>query len=164
MGEMLPRIQTKIQTPIKSATITNAVSRILSLCMKGKVISHRRGQRRLHPKEALVRINRVDTTSAEENYVGNEVLLVKVYDNNSIFTKQGQRNAKITQDDEIKSLKLTTNTFTDKTEKVKLIKGRILKENAPKGVVVVRFDRNLAPVEMNLAVYVRMCRAEEYED
>ncbi|ELA46454.1 hypothetical protein VCUG_02049 [Vavraia culicis subsp. floridensis] len=51
----------------------------------------------------------------------------------------------------------------DSNNVVKSVKGRVVKVHGRRGVVICRFDRNLSPTEINTRVYVKLCKAEEYE-
>lgn len=102
------------------------------LCAPAKFISHRRSQRRLHPREALVRIQGVQDSAQASKYVGNEVEMFRIY------------------------------TDRTGTERAKSVQGYVVKVHGGRGVVVCRFVRNLSPTEINTRVYVKLCKAEAY--
>ena len=152
------------------SSLTNIILAISQATIPAKFISHRRAQRRLHPNEALVRIEHVDSAEKATRYVGLECMLGKVYDSCTKLTRQGKREykKKVTVDNDApeQEFSFSTGTFQPKssTIKFKTVLGRIVKPHGNKGVVVVRFERNLAPVEINSRVYVKLSQAAEYEE
>lgn len=148
-------------------SLTNILLVISQTTISGKFISHRRGLSRLHQKEALVRIDNVDNKLAAEKYVGLECFLGKIYDSKTRLTKQGNRELKKNTSftsDALPQFKLTTGTFEPRNSSIKFktVLGRVVKTHGNKGVVVVRFERNLAPVEINSKIYIKLSRAPEY--
>lgn len=135
--------------------LTTALLRLSNTATLAKFISHRRALRRLHPREALVRIDGVRDGASASRYVGLEAVLVKAYDH---CVKDA--------DNYMSSLVVRTGTFIPENSsmRLKMVVGRVVKVHGNQGVVVCRFERNLAPVEINSTVYVRLSRAIEYEE
>merc|ERR1711915_55094 len=152
------------------ASLRHVLLAVSSTTAPAKFISHRRGQRRLHPKEALVRIENVLTTEQAQKYVGLECMLGKVYDSRTPLTKQGKRERRkpFERDNmaEETPFKFETGTFEPQNSslKFKTVLGKIVKTHGNRGCVVVRFERNLAPVEVNSRVYIKLNKAIEYEE
>ncbi|KRH91999.1 hypothetical protein M153_15234000619, partial [Pseudoloma neurophilia] len=148
-------------------SLTKILLTLSQTTISAKFIGHRRAQRRLHPREALVRIDNVDSKEAAEKYVGLECFLGKVYDSKTKLTKQGKREIKKPKEftsEDLPIFKLQTGTFEPRNSSIKFktVLGKIIKPHGNKGVVVVRFERNLAPVEVNSKVHIKLSRAPEY--